>query len=71
MSIIAATATRDRRAGEARPPRADWSLGGDTSAEASGLRSPGKSKGMTFRPCLQLIFKAAGPADDKFPVSRA
>ncbi len=43
----------------------------DTSG-ASSLPSPGKSKGMTSRRWLQFVFKAAGPASDKwFPVSRA
>jgi asparagine synthase (glutamine-hydrolysing) len=50
-------------------PTGAWA--GDTST-ASGLRSPGRSKGMTSRRWSQFVFKAAGPAGDKWvPVSRA
>jgi asparagine synthase (glutamine-hydrolysing) len=50
-------------------PTSAWA--GDASA-SSGLRSSGKSKGLTSRRWSQLVVKAAGQASDKWlPVSRA
>jgi asparagine synthase (glutamine-hydrolysing) len=50
-------------------PTSAWA--GDASA-SSGLRSSGKSKGLTSRRWSQLVVKAVGPADEKWlPVSRA
>ena len=50
-------------------PTSAWA--GDASA-SSGLRSSGKSKGLTSRRWSQLVVKAAGPAGDNWlPVSRA
>ena len=52
-------------------PTGAWA--GDKDILASGgLRSPGKSKGLTSRMWSQFVFRAAGPAGDKWlPVSRA
>jgi hypothetical protein len=44
---------------------------GDTSTAASRLHSPKKSNAIPSRRWLQIVFKAAGPATDKFPVPRA
>jgi len=50
-------------------PTGAWA--GDISA-SGGLHSPGKSKGLTSRTWSQFVFRAAGPAGDKWlPVSRA
>jgi hypothetical protein len=38
---------------------------GDTSAAASRLRDPDKSKAIPCRRWWQFVFKAAGPAGDK------
>jgi len=44
---------------------------GDSSA-SGGLRNPGKSKGLSSRRWSQFVFRAAGPAGDKWvPSSRA
>ena len=50
-------------------PTSAWAA--DASA-SSGLRSSGKSKGLTSRRWSQLVVKAVGPAGDNWlPVSRA